>query len=143
MYNLLFASSVLLSSLSIGAQLTPTASGSQECLQVQRAEHIFRRQIVRAVTEADSAGRWFRLHIGLPAIGDTTEVYYETDPVVCAAAARAMAARYGEDTVAPSAVHVLRVGTSRYIVFNNRRKGESWVYVVYDQHLNFVKGFTL
>jgi hypothetical protein len=54
----------------------------------------------------------------LPVVSDTSEIHYIHDVALCTLAARKLAELYGEDTLSPRPVHLLRVGSTRYYVFN-------------------------
>ena len=83
-----------------------------------------------------------RIRYDLPSVPDTA-VALVTDDAICGAAALAFARNVGADTLAPPPVTVVRVGPTRYVVYNGGipAKGEFESYLIMDTEYRVITGF--
>jgi hypothetical protein len=98
----------------------------------------FKSYVVEVVTGSDTASTSMRQAWGIPSVADTA-IYFVTDSILCDQASRAHAVQAHQSVNDPPAVSVLRVGNSRYVVFNGARSGEYLTYFVFDSAFVFVK----
>ena len=71
-------------------------------------------------------------------MSDSTKIAFVSDTTVCNLAAAAHATVDGATGGTPEAVHVLRVGPTRNVVFNFSSRGEFTVYNVFDENFVFL-----
>jgi hypothetical protein len=64
-----------------------------------------------------------------------SDIAFVSDSTICTNAARVHASSVGADTLNPAPVYVLRVGATRYIVFNFTPVGEWLHYAILDSSL--------
>jgi hypothetical protein len=113
----------------------PAAVAGQYCLDPSD-EDDFREFVIETLVTEDSA----ELHyLGLAPV-DTSAVVFVTaaDSVTCRLAAEAHARHHGDDITNPPPVYVLRVGATRYFVFNYTKMGEYHIYSIFDQDFEHV-----
>lgn len=93
----------------------------------------FRSYVVQLTMSSDSVDQALRVKAQLPAIADTAQILFITDSAVCtqAAAAHALAEQQSGD---PRPVYVLKVGRTRYVVFNGAPAGEFLSYYIFDEN---------
>jgi hypothetical protein len=131
----------LLVALTFGIPMAAPGLHARACASSWSYSEAFRDQIVSIVTATDTGTVRIRQGFGLPAAADTA-VVFETDSTACAQAAGAFNAELARYGGTPGAVWVLRVGTTRFIVFDHRQKtGEFYDHMVFDE--NFVYKLTI
>lgn len=108
------------------------------CLATDDFALSYRSYILRVTTTQDTRQARFRTNFRLPLITDSSTVAYVTDTTVCTQAASAHAIVAGETTGTPRPVHVLRVGPTRYIVWNDQQVGEFDARHVFDDNFTFL-----
>jgi hypothetical protein len=91
----------------------------------------FRGYVVDLDTASDAESAELRDTLRLPVV-DTSLIQFETDSATCHRAAVAHARQLDMDTLNPERVWALRVGSTRYIVFNGTLMGEHFVRIVFD-----------
>jgi hypothetical protein len=101
------------------------------CIADDAFSTAFRDWVVGVANGGDSTVA-YRNELGIPVLADSAIVFV-ADSALCDVAARQHALAAGEDTLAPLPVHLLRLGTYRYVAFNGLRAGEFHVYFVFDQ----------
>ena len=88
----------------------------------------------------DSAGMAWRQGIGLLGI-DSNQVTLVSDTTICRAAVNAYNTAMLPDTLASSAVDVVKYGTTRYVVADSARVGGEWTTnIVFDALFTQVLG---
>jgi len=98
--------------------------------------------ITRLVTAVDSIHNVTRVGYGLPLLS-ASEVSLVTDEAICTQAANTYAQNALDIPFTPIAVYVIRVGPTRYLVWNNNVKGGHYVaMVIFSNTFSFVAGFT-
>jgi hypothetical protein len=115
-----------------------TATSSVACREPSEGAEDFRRYIIRVTMGQDTASTRSRMSYRLPAMSDSTAIAFVTDTTLCNQAAAVHAGVNRETGETPDAVHVLRVGVTRYIVFNYSSRGEFTVYNVFDENFAFL-----
>jgi hypothetical protein len=97
----------------------------------------FRSYVVELTTSSDSVQQLVRTGADLPVVTDTSQIVFVNDSAVCAraAAAHAIAA---QQAGTPLPVYVLRVSTTRYVVFNGSSAGEFLAYYIFDQNFTLL-----
>lgn len=70
----------------------------------------------------------------LPATADTSEIQFQSDSLVCRAAAEAHAVHLGLDPATAADVYVLRTTPTRYVVFNFSRVDTAVIVLLLDEH---------
>lgn len=113
---------------------------STACMPPSGYADDFRSYIVTLATSTDSVDQAVRTSNDIPAISDTTQIAFVTDSTVCATAAAAHA-QAAQQSGAPLPVYVLRVGPTRYIVFNGQSAGEFFTYYVFDDRFSLLSSF--
>jgi hypothetical protein len=83
-------------------------------------------------TGSDSEAAEDRQIWNLPSGVTSGQIAFVTDSLSCTIGAKAHALAVGADTLNPPPVHLLKVGTTRYIAFNYTRQGEWRLFVVLD-----------
>jgi hypothetical protein len=115
---------------------TPTPPGcrSQRWSGTENAQ----AWITSIVTGTDSTSQAQRSAFNLPAVA-ASEVAYETDPTVCIAVVAAFRTAVSRHGGAAGGAWVLRVGTTRFIVFDGKqRTGEFEDHYVFDEQLRYL-----
>lgn len=113
------------------ASTTADAQAYSPCRTIDAAALDDRAMISEIVTGTDTLSARRRSGWDLPVVADSA-ISFVVDSTVCAAAAVAHAQATQDTTNPPPPVHVLRVGHSRYVVFNYTPVGEYFAYVVFD-----------
>jgi hypothetical protein len=108
------------------------------CLATDDFANEYRDYVLEVDTGTDVESVRLREGWNIPAV-QPSEIAFVSDSATCAAAAVAHAVKVQEDTVNPPSVWVLRVGTTRYIVFNGHRAGEFLVYFVFDTAFQYLE----
>jgi len=111
------------------------------CTQDDAFSDAFRDWVVRVASGGDSTAV-YRNGIGIPVLADSAIVMM-SDSALCDLAARKHALAAHEDTLTPYPVHLLRLGSYRYIAFNGLRRGEFRVYFVFDQSFNLKSSYMM
>lgn len=109
------------------------------CLVTSSAANGYRNFVVRVATAPDSASASTRAAWNIPLVTDPADVAFVSDTTVCTQAANALALASGDTIGTPASAHVLRVGATRYIVFNYESVGEFLAYYVFDQNFALLK----
>ncbi|HEY4219126.1 MAG TPA: hypothetical protein VGM67_18415 [Gemmatimonadaceae bacterium] len=94
----------------------------------------FRVYITGLDTSTVDSASTYRTFWTIPVV-DPTAIALVTDNSLCDQAARIHAASTKRDSIAPYPVFVLRVGPTRYIVFNFMAVGEWYDYTILDSSL--------
>lgn len=115
----------------MGAPALAHAQAYAPCRPVDAAAIDDRAMIAGIVAGGDSIGARRRQGWNLPAVADS-EVTFVVEPALCTAAAAAHARVHDVADGPLLPVHVLRVGLTRYVVFNYTPVGEYFAYVVFD-----------
>lgn len=113
---------------------------STSCMPASAWADDVRGYIVRLSTSSDSVDQALRDSTKLPAISDSTQISFVTDSTVCATAAVAHA-QAAQQSGSPLDVYVLRVGPTRYVVFNGQTSGEFLTYYVFDEQFTLLDSF--
>lgn len=101
----------------------------------------FRQWLVGIASGGDSTAV-YRDEIGIPVLADSA-IEMVSDTALCDLAARKHASAAQEDSVSPLPVHLLRLGSHRYIAFNGLRQGEFRVYFVFDQSFSLKTSYMM
>ena len=124
-----------------GVSLAPSGLSAQGCAPSWSYSEAFRDRIVSIVTATDSGSARVRQAYSLPAVASAA-VVFQTDSAVCAQAIAAFSAEVARYGGTPGSVWVLKVGPTRYIVFDHKQKtGEFYDHMVFDE--NFVYKVTI
>lgn len=107
------------------------------CRETTAAEERFRSYVLRVTMTQDTSNAKLRTLFQLPLITDSSSVSYVADTTVCTQAASANALA-NSDTGTLGDVHVLRVGATRYIVFNYSAVGHYNARRVFDSNFNLL-----
>jgi len=120
-----------------------TAQASSTCSAEWTYTANFRNHIVGIVTGVDSASAASRAAFQLPAVS-ASDVYFVTDSTVCTRAAAAFTAEVTRDrSTAGGSLWVLRVGPTRYIVFDHKQQsGEFLDHYIFDSSFNYLLTMT-
>jgi hypothetical protein len=113
------------------ADRVPRVATVSSCMPPDGYSDNFRDYLFIITAPTDTSSAKARATFHLPQI-DSTKVVYVRDSLTCARAARAHALAAAQDTINPAPVHLLRVGTFRYVAFNGMRTGEYLTYFVFD-----------
>lgn len=100
-----------------------------------------RSYVIDITTGADSLSEAHRTAFNLPAIKETTQVFFVTDLGGCTKAAKAHAMAERQDTLYPPPVYLLAVGPTRFVAYNGARAGEFLVHYVLDAKFNVLGSF--
>ena len=111
------------------------------CGRPQGAAVGVRAYVVELVTSADSEIVASRRKLQLPALLDSSQVAFETDPAICAIAVKALAAAQRDTTGSATAAYVLRLDGAGYVVWNNEQVGEFFSYYVFDRDMTLLTAF--
>ena len=114
---------------------------SVACLADDPFSDALRKWVIRIASGGDSTAV-YRDTIGIPVLADSA-IAMVSDSALCDAAARQHALAAQEDTLSPYPVHLLRLGSYRYIAFNGLRQGEFRVYFVFDQSFNLKTSYMM
>ena len=120
-----------------GAAAKAATPSSGPCRPVDAAATHFRQFIASVASGTDSLSVKQRLSFNMPTASDTAIVFV-SDSTICAQAAAANAVASGLSATDPAPVHVLRVGATRYFVWNYQTIGEFLVYHLFDNNFVFV-----
>jgi hypothetical protein len=94
--------------------------------------------LAQLMTRTDSIGSRARTGFNLPLVSPSAITFVVSDSI-CTAAANALVDAAGEPNEVPGPVWVLKVGTTRYIVFDGKHLvGDRDQQVVLDENLNFL-----
>jgi hypothetical protein len=104
---------------------------SAGCAMPNAFANSFRDYVVHLDTTSDSASVAVRDSASIPVV-DTATIQFVTDSLTCHRAAVAHAVQVQTDTLNPATVWTLKVGSSRFIVFNGSRVGERFLHFVFD-----------
>lgn len=129
--------------LLLSALLPNSARGATGCSAEWAYTTTFRNHVVSIVTGTDTASASNRTAFNLPAVA-ATEVYFVTDSTTCAQAATAFGREVALANGTPGpGLWVLRVGPTRYIVFDHRQaSGEFLDQYVFDASFNYLLTMT-
>lgn len=117
-----------------------SATSASQCLAPNGYAEDTRAYILEVINGTDSALSELRMNINLPP-APPTEVVFESDSTQCAAAARAHAIATETDTLTPAPVYLLRVGSTRFVVFNGFRVGEFITAFIFDTTFRELSAF--
>lgn len=132
MTNTLIAAVVVSAALSVGRSEARSATAATVACRAQDTLAVmFRNYVVQVATGTDSTSISLRTSWNIPEVADTSVVFV-TDSVLCSSAAIAQASVEGDDVNNPPPVHLLRVGTTRYVAWNYSRRSEYYEYLVFD-----------
>ncbi len=95
----------------------PTIAAAQ-CLPSTAASELVERMVTPVARGTDSTSVKYRQYYRLVHVPPTEEIEYVSDSTVCGTAAAALAAGSDPSVMFPRGVWVLKVGPSRYIVFD-------------------------
>lgn len=112
---------------------TPTTA----CMPSSGYADNFRSYVIELTTTSDSVEQVTRTSAQLPIVADTTQIAFISDSTICAqaAVAHALAANQSGDALP---VYVLRVSSTRYVIFNGSSVGEFLVYYIFDENFNLL-----
>ena len=100
-----------------------------------------RAYVIELVTSDDSGTAVLRDKLKLPSLRDSSAVEFETDPRICGTVVMALAKAQHDSTSVPTSAYILRVGSERYVAWNNEQVGEFFSYYVFDHQMNFLAAF--
>lgn len=117
---------------------TPRQTPASSCRATDDFASEYRDFVVGVDTGTDSESVALRQAWNIPAV-QPSEIVFISDSATCTSAARAHAVQVQGDTLNPPSVWVLRVGSTRYIVFNGSRAGEYLLYFVFDAAFQYLE----
>jgi hypothetical protein len=118
--------------------VTESAAAQSYCRESEESEDDVRSWILWLVTEADTRAKALRPGTSLPKLTDSSEVYLVLDEEICFKAAQAVAAVFGDDTLRPPPVHVLRVGPTRFVAYNYLENGHTFYFPILDEQFRYI-----